>query len=140
MNLQIFDRSNAHVAANRNAFRAIGFSRRNAKMTFSQRAASELNVADYESLIIACDTDSKSNAWYLRMLKNDEGMPIKLKNGTGYCRRTQQYTVTSRVVTTKLLDTLNAEQGATLLIAQNPVKIDGVEWYELITSKPIRKK
>lgn len=140
MKLQIFDRSNAHVAPNRADYRAISLNRRNAKMTFTKRAATELNVGDYQSLIVARDTDSKNNAWYMRLTKTDEGIPVRLKNGTGYCKSVQSYICCSRVVTGKLLDSLNAESGATLLIAQNPITIEGEEWYELITSKPIRKK
>lgn len=71
MKLQIFDRSNAHVAANRTDYRAIGFNRRNARMTFSKRAAAELNVGEYQSIIVARDTDSKNNAWYMRLVKTD---------------------------------------------------------------------
>ncbi len=140
MKLQIFDRSNAHVAANRTDYRAISFNRRNAKMTFTKRAAAELNVGEYQSIIVARDTDSKNNAWYMRLVKTDEGIPVRLKNGTGYCKSVQSYICCSRVVTGNLLDSLNAESGATLLIAQKPISIEGEEWYELVTSKPIRKK
>ena len=37
-----------------------------------------------------------------------------------------------------ILDSLKAKSGACLLISQNPVIIEGEEWYELITTKPIR--
>lgn len=38
----------------------------------------------------------------------------------------------------KEYDSLKAKSGATLLIAQKPEIINGEEWYQLITAKPLR--
>lgn len=139
MKLQIFDRSNSYRSGTKVAYRAISFNRRNARATFTAQAASELKISDCPSVIFAHDTESKNNAWYLRLLKTEDGIPVKLKSGTGYCKNSQSYICTSRPVTTAILDSLKAESGACLLIAQKPVNIDGEDWYELITAKPVRK-
>lgn len=139
MKLQIFNRSNSYRSSNKIAYRAIRFNRRNARATFTAQAASELNLGEYASMFFACDTESKNNAWYIRLLKSDEGLPVKLKNGTGYCKNSQSYICTSRPAITAILDSIKAETGACLLIAQKPVIIDGNEWFELITAKPVRK-
>lgn len=138
MKLQIFDRSTSRLKTDRMGYRAVSFNRRNARATFSKQAVEEMKIDEYQSVIFAHDTESKNNAWYLRLLKNDEGIPVKYKDGTGYSKGNRSYIATSRAVSRAILDSLKAQSGACLLISQNPVIIEGEEWYELITSKPIR--
>lgn len=138
MKLQIFDRSTSSLKSNRISYCAVSFNRRNARATFTKQAAEELKIGEYQSVLFACDTDSKNNAWYLRLLKSDEGIAVRSKEGTGYCKGNVSYICTSRAMSRAILDSLKAKSGACLLISQNPVIIEGEEWYELITTKPIR--
>lgn len=140
MKLQIFDRSTCHKKVYKIGYRSVSLTRANGNVAFSKQAAEEMKLGEYQSIIFACDTESKNNAWYIRLMKHDEGIPLKLKAATGYSKGKGKYyyLARSRTVTAAILDSLKAKTGARLLIDKNPVTIEGDEWYGLISAKPLR--
>ena len=138
MKLEIFDSSNCRQTGSRVGYRSLNINRKNKAISFSQVAIKELGLSTGSRLSVAHDCDSR-NDWYIRVDQgNTEGMQLRTKRNSGYCKEISTLYVCSSVISSRLLDSLNAKKGASLLIAAKPVVIDGTQWYQLITSKPLR--
>lgn len=137
MNLEIFDHAKGRNGA-RVQYRAVSVNRRSAKISFSRQATVELGLTTDYAATFAKDTDSK-NDWYVSFRKDDPtGIQIRAHNGSGGAKGYNTLGVTCRSLSTAILDSLKAKSGVTLLIAQKPVMIGGVNWFQILTSKPIR--
>lgn len=137
MKLEIFDHAQRR-GGSRVQYRAVSINRRNARVTFTQQAIEELSLTTDYAITFAKDSDSKCD-WYITIKKNDPtGIPIRSHHGSGNAKGYTSLGITCRGLTAAILDNLKAKSGATVLIAQKPTVIDGQEWYQLITSKPIR--
>ena len=136
MNLEIFDKSWTPPTATR-GYRSISVNRRNARVTLSAMLVQEMGIKADMSLFLARNTEAKCE-WYIRFDNSGDGLLIRTHKGGGYCKGVASLGITSRGITTKLLDGCKAERGLSLLVAKTPTKINGQEWYQLITSKPLR--
>ncbi len=136
MNLEIFDKSWTAPTAVR-GYRSISVNRRNARVTLSAMLVNEMGIEADMSLYIARNTEAKCE-WYIRFDKGDNGLKIRAHKGGGYCKGKASLGVTSRGITAMMLDSCKAERGLSLLVAKTPTMINGQEWYQLITAKPIR--
>ena len=136
MNLEIFDKSWQPPAAAR-GFRSIGINRRNARVTLSAILVKEMDIKPAMSLFLARNTEAKCE-WYIRFDNSSDGLCIRSRKGGGYTKGVASLGITSRSITTKLLESCKAERGISLLVAKTATKINGQEWYQLITSKPLR--
>jgi hypothetical protein len=135
MNLEIFDKSWQTLAAVR-GFRSIGINRRNARVTLSAILVQEMDIKPDMSLFLARNTEAKCE-WYIRFDNSSDGLCIRSHKG-GISKGVVSLGITSRSITTKLLESCKAERGISLLVAKTPTKINGQEWFQLITSKPLR--
>lgn len=137
MKLVIFDHT-ANRGGQRMQFRALSINRRNAKISFTRKATEELNINTEKSVIFARDDESK-NDWYICLMPDQTtGIPVRAHNGAGFAKGYSTMSVTCRSLSATILDALKAKSGATILIDQTPVVIDGQEWYQLMTAKPLR--
>lgn len=137
MKLQIFSPAN-HRGGSRTQYRAISINRRNAKISFTRQATEELALTTENSIAFAKDSDSKGD-WYISLTtETQEALPLRAHNGSGNAKGYSTLGITSRGLSSILLDELKAKSGATILIAQKPTVIDGQEWYQLIMAKPLR--
>lgn len=137
MKLEIFDHSKGRYGS-RVQHRAVSVTRRNAKISFSRQATEELGLSTEYAATFAKDSDSK-NDWYVTFRKADpSGLPIRAHHGSGNAAGYSTLGITCRSLSSAILDSLKAKSGATLLIAQKPEIINGEEWYQLITAKPLR--
>ncbi len=137
MKLEIFDKTTAPTAVSR-GYRAISINRRNARVTLSAILVDEMKLKPQMSLYLARNTDSKQPDWYIRFDSTDNGLPIKPHKASGTAKGHVSLGITSRGISTRMLESLKAQRGASLLVAAAPTKIDGQEWYQLICSKPLR--
>lgn len=133
MNLEIFDKTTAPTAVIR-GYRAINLNRSNARLTLSAILVDEMGIKPDMSAYIARNKDAKCE-WYIRFDNTDKGLKIRIHKGSkGYA----SLGITTRVLTVMMLESLKAQRGASLLVAAKPTNINGQEWYQLITSKPLR--
>ncbi len=138
MKLEIFDKSNCRQTGSRAGYRSLNINRKNKAISFSQVAIRDLGLSTGSRVSVARDCESR-NDWYIRVDKgNTDGMQIRAKKNSGYCKKLTTLYVGSSFISSRLLDSLGAKKGASLLIAAKTVDIDGVQWYQLITSKPLR--
>jgi hypothetical protein len=138
MNLEIFDSRNRAVRTSRAGYRSMSINRKNKVISFSRLAASELGLTTESRLSMARDTDSK-NDWYLCVdRRNVEGMQLHSRKNTGYCKGIETLYVCSGAISSRILDSVGAKKGVTFLISKKPVEIGGLQWYQVITSKPLR--
>lgn len=134
MNLTIYDTSNIEKKrAFGNEVWSITCNRRYGQIAFSMALLNELNITAKQKISFAFDEDGKK--WYLNIGDNKQGFKINLKykpNGS-YCKT---YVCCQHVVR-KILDYINANTGASLLIAKVPVDIDGISYYPILTNNPL---
>lgn len=97
-----------------------------------------MGVKAQMSLFIARNKDAKQPDWYIRIDNTDKGLTIKPHKASGNAKGYISLGITSRGISTRMLESLKAERGVSLLVAATPTKIDGQEWYQLICSKPLR--
>lgn len=137
MKLEIFDHTQGRTSTTVQ-YRALSVNRRNAKISFSRQATEELGLTTEYAATFAKDGDSK-NDWYVSFRKDDPtGLHIRAHNGSGNAKGYSTLGITCRSLSAAILDSLKAKSGATLLIAQKPVLINGVNWFQVITAKPLR--
>ena len=136
MNLEIFDKTTAPTAVSR-GYRAISVNRRNARLTLSAILVEEMGIKPDMSIYIARNKDAKCE-WYIRFDNSDKGLKIRPHKGGGGSKGYVSLGITTRSLTVMMLESLKAQRGASLLVAAKPTNIDGQEWYQLITSKPLR--
>lgn len=136
MNLEIFDK-HSRPTPPAWGYRALSVNRRNARLTLSTSLIEEANVKAGMSLFVARNTDAKCE-WYIRFDNSDNGLLIRHHKGGTRSAGKNYLGVTTRGLSAMMLDSCKAERGMSLLVAKTPTKINGQDWYQLITSKPIR--
>lgn len=136
MNLEIFDKTTAPTAVSR-GYRAISVNRRNARLTLSAILVEEMGIKPDMSIYIARNKDAKCE-WYIRFDNRDKGLKIRPHKGGGGSKGYVSLGITTRSLTVMMLESLKAQRGASLLVAAKPTNINGQEWFQLITSKPLR--
>lgn len=108
-----------------------------ARVTLSAILVQEMDIKPDMSLFLARNTEAKCE-WYIRFDNSNDGLCVRSHKGGGYAKGVVSLGITSRGITTKLLESCKAERGLSLLVAKTPTKINSQEWYQLITSKPLR--
>lgn len=137
MKLEIFDHSQGRYGT-RIQYRAISVNRRNAKITFSRQATEEMGLTTEYSATFAKDGDSK-NDWYVSFRKDDPtGIQVREQHGGGNAKNYITLGLNCRTLAAAICDSVKAKSGCSFLIAQKPVLIGGVNWFQIITAKPLR--
>ena len=135
MKLIIFDKNNIDSGVCRSGVRSISINRKNGNVVFSQLIREDFKLNVGMKISFAQDEDSM-NDWYVSFSENGNGFTIREAQLSGKMKKLY---LTNKIIANKLADTVKAENSAALLIGSKPVKIGGVEWYKIVTSKPLRK-
>lgn len=134
MRLEVF---NHVVKRQMPAYRTISFNSKCGKVTLSLKLAADLEVKTGDGMYFARDTDNQKS-WYFTVKKDDPlGVKIteRLPTGNG---NTRSFGGCSRPVCDAVLKDCKINKGATFLVAEKPVIVDGTEWWGILTAKPFR--
>lgn len=140
MKLEIFKHNTTNVSSK--GFRTISFNRKFGRITMSMILAESLGIEKTDGLYFARDTERR-NAWYFKVAKKDKmGIVIhkqlvKRKTPKGYSE-SMRYDGGNRPLCEALLKDLKIEEGATFLVAEKPIMVDGTEWWGILTARPFR--
>lgn len=138
MKLKIYDKKTCSFRGHNIGVRSMNISRTNGTCMFSSTLQSELKIKVGQSVQIAQDEESK-NDWYISFSESPTGFIIREKKNGGYaknCMNTMYFI--NKAIANKMLDFIKASKSATMLIGEKPIKVDGMDWYKIVTSKPLR--
>lgn len=138
MKLKIFDKRTCGISRTRAVVRSMSMSRTNGAVSFSQTLKTELKLKAGMSVQIAQDEDSK-NDWYISFSDSQTGFTVKERKNTGYakeCSPTAYFI--NRAIANKMLDFIKAPKSATMLVGEKCISVDGMDWYKIVISKPLR--
>lgn len=94
---------------------------------FSQIGANLLGIKKGDRLEVANEKGTKN--WYIRKADNEKGFLVTLiSTGLG---------IRNKELCKIMMKELKLDGSASFLIAKNPVNIEGNNYYQLITSRPI---
>lgn len=117
--------------------RRIHISRDNYRFYLNAQLLQDLRLTDGKRIIIAKDEDSR-NDWYFT-ITSDSGAKIRIcyrnKNGDPvsavfYCK----------AAANEILNSVNAMNAATFIVAAKPTMMDGRTWYRIMTAIPKNTK
>lgn len=94
---------------------------------FSQIGLNLLGLKKGDMLEVGNEKGTKN--WYIRKTDNERGFQIRvISSGLG---------IRNKELCKVMMKELKLDGGTSWLIAKNPVNIDGKDYYQLITSRPI---
>lgn len=136
MKLIIFDKTNVETPA-RSGVRSINVNRSNGSITFSKAVQKDLNIKAGAYVIVAQDEESK-NDWFINFSDSGNGFQLNQRKNSGWAKdcAPSLYFI-NKFVANKILDCVKAQKSASFLIGANPVKVDGRDWYKIVTAKPL---
>ena len=137
MRLQIFNKESAGSGRLQSDVRSINVNRRNGGFVLSAALCSQLGVKKGDHVMFAKDEESK-DGWYMCVTASELGYGIYEKSTCKGRYITRSRYATCKLFAASILDAIKAKRAASLLVAAKPVEVDGVEWYQIITSKPLR--
>lgn len=137
MKLSIFDRTNSSPKTSKTGVRSLYFTRKTGAIMLSSTLKNEERIDSSWVCFIAQDEDSPKD-WYIAFSQNTEdGFQLReKKNGQGtdatlmFC---------NRFITGKLLDTFKIQKSATFLISEKHTYDGGLNWFKIVTAKPLKQ-
>ena len=139
MRLKIFD-NNSRSANHgcRVSMRSIGVSLKTGGISFSVMLQKGMGLTHGGRVLFAQDEDSGD--WFIAKTDAETGIMLRTKKNGGWAKAFTSVYFCNRLISEKLLASCKAKASATFLIAEKPTKVDGQEWYKIVTSKPLRSK
>lgn len=131
MKLLIYNKGNSLSTTARVGERSIGLSRRNGVIYLSKVLATEIALSDNDKIVLANDEEDKKG-WYL--CKTSDELGFSFKNDKG------GYRIINKFLVNKILNSLKIDTNATFLVARDPLEVNGLKFYRIITSSPIINK
>lgn len=128
MKLMTLNKDNCAPNAYRSSDNAIRLNRKNGLITLSGALVRKLGLKDKDRLLFALDEESQE--WYMRITDDKLGFTIR-------CTYKPGARFTCRILVDHLLKKIKNIDHVSLLVAQNPVEIDGVEYHRVLASKPL---
>ena len=119
--------------------RTVGINRNSGRFTFNVKSIDELGIKAGMFAIIAKDTDSR-NEWYVCISEQNICRNKIHIRKYAHFERTRVATFMNRKLAAEILDLLNAQNSAKLIISERPVQDKNRVWYRLLTSTPIAIK
>lgn len=114
--------------------RLVTVNRKGGYFSFNGKCMRDLGLSNETKILVAKDEDSR-NDWYIAFGKElPESMKLRAQGKPTYGYRAQY-----KLAVREILDSVKAEKSATFLLAAKPIEIDGIKWYRIMTSTPIRK-
>ena len=126
MKLIIYNIENSK--ADRTGERLCRVNRKTGVISFSGEMVKCLELKAGDRVQLANDEENKKN-WFICKTDSEAGFPITGKDKTLLIRNS--------FVAGLLLSSVKIEKSASFLIANDAEEIDGVKYYQLITTKPI---
>lgn len=122
-----------------NTIRTITFNRRTHSANFSSAFSRELAGLDNKrNVYLALDEDTKKD-WYVTFGDMSDGFRLSMKKRKTPTQSDLYYFCCGEVCI-KFLTANGAKTTCSCLISEKAVEVNGVKWYKIVTSKPIRKK
>lgn len=131
MKLLIYNKGNSLSTTARVGERSIGLSRSNGMIYLSKVLATEIGLSDDDKIILANDEEDKKG-WYL--CKTNDELGFSFKNDKGGFR------IINKFLVNKILNSLKIDTSATFLVGKDPLEVDDLRFYRIITSSPIINK
>lgn len=126
MKLIIYDMLNSQFE--REGMRTVHVDARNGVISISRCGCKMCKLEEGDKIILASDAESPKE-WFFAKTNSETGFTLKrLKNVLKF---------NNKVVTKKMASSLKIDRTATFLISKTPQVIDGLEYYQLITSRPL---
>lgn len=128
MKLMTLDKNNCAPNTYRNTDNAIRLNRKNGLITLSRSLVRKLGLKDKDRLLFALDEEKQE--WYMRVTDDKMGFTIRCN-----CKPGARFTC--RILVDHLLKKIKNIDHVSLLVAQNPIEIDGIEHFRVLASKPL---
>ena len=93
----------------------------------------DLKLEKGQKGVIAYDEDTKD--WFVAFGKELPGFSLRILSNKHY---TPRFVFAGRLAAHTILNTVNAQLGATFIISKRPKVIDGQKWYRILTKNPKR--
>lgn len=139
MKLKVFTTADSRTSSRSLGVRAITVRRNTKTVSFSALLSREfLPESSKSTAYLAMDEDSK-NDWYIAVQEQTDGYHICTRKPRTPTQSSLLYFCCGAVAM-KFLEANKAKDYCSCLVSEKPVEIDGVKWYKIITSKPIRTK
>lgn len=130
MKLFIYNKENSIATTAKGGNRTVRINRSNGVIYLSRMLAKSLSFRGGEKMIIANDEDNPKD-WYLGKTNNENGFDLRDdKGGVRFI---------NKCLALKILDSAKVEANSTFLVAKEPINIDGVLYYKIITSSSISR-
>lgn len=138
MKLREYAKKKPSVRAKASEVRMIAANRKGGFFCINVRLLQDLGLTHGDRLLIARDEDSR-NDWYATFGGEDLPGGTKLRK-IGRDEKTTSLRAQSKAAVNDILDSVNAEQSASFMVALKPKMQDGKAWYRIMTANPVRKR
>lgn len=138
MKLRVFTTADSRSGYSQQGVRSVTVRRKQHSVSFSALLSRELNVQEGATAYLAMDEESK-NDWYFAVGNFPDGYRMCLRKPKVETQSSLRYFCCGDV-SVKFLEANKAKDICACLVAEQPQEIDGVKWYKIITSKPLRTK
>lgn len=104
---------------------------------FDEDAFQETYLAMRETL-----SPDTAGDWFISKTDSPDGLSLRLKKNGGWAKNDKASSFTlyfcNRFIAQHILATVKAKKAATLLVSAKPVQAEGLEWFKVVTAKPLR--
>lgn len=138
MKLRVFTTADSRSGNYQQGVRSVTVRRKTHSVSFSALLSRELNVQEGDTAYLALDEESK-NDWYFAIGQFPDGYRISTRKPKVETQSSLRYFCCGNA-SVKFLEANKAKDICACLVAEQPQEIDGVKWYKIITSKPLRSK
>lgn len=138
MKLRVFTTADSRSENRAQGVRSVTVRRKTHSVSFSALLSRELGVQENDTAYIAMDEESK-NDWYFAIGNFADGYHLSIRKPKVETQSSLRYFCCGDVAV-KFLEANKAKDICACLVAEQPQEIDGVKWYKIITSKPLRSK
>lgn len=133
MNLTIYDTSNTQAKPHFNLEWAVAAERMNGLFYLSSGLRKGLNLQAGMHAFLA--QDEKGN-WFMTFGDDLRGFLLRIGNPN---RQYPNMVFNCKVIAKKICDEVGAPVSAKFLVSYKPVNIDGLDYYQILTKRPLRK-
>lgn len=138
MKLRVFTTADSRSGNRAQGVRSITIRRKQHSASFSALLSRELVVNEGDTAYLAMDEESK-NDWYFAIGQFPDGYRLSIRKPKVETQSSLRYFCCGDVAV-KFLEANKSKDICACLVAEKPQEIDGVKWYKIITSKPLRSK
>lgn len=140
MRLKVFKKERTYAGAG--LLRTLSVRRKAHNVTLSSLFVKQVGIKsdDTTFAVLALDEDSK-NDWYIAIGNFTDGFKVNKKtNKTSNKTYGVSYYFCCGDTANVFLDAAKCKNYGMFLVSEKPQEIDGVKWWKIITSKPVRTK